>query len=550
MPTATAKARLSKKELRCIPGYDPFRDADGFWFDHAEALHRIEFIETQCKHVEGKMAGQPYILQPHEKAIVANLFGWKDNEGLRRYRELFEYIPRKNSKTTFIACITLCVLFLDIEHGMQCYGTAADRDQAGLMFRIVSMMIAQNEHMSAMTVVTRSSKNVALSDHSAFYRAISAEAGTKHGYNPHLLINDELHAHNDPELIDVMETGMGARPQPLEISITTADYMRESVCNSKYEYAVKVRDGAVSDPRFLPVIFEITKDVIDNDPDAWTKPEVWAIANPMLNKSVSLDFLKRQCEMAKADPSKQNRFMRLYLNLRTEQDVRWLPVETWIANNIEYEEDELAGLTASSGLDLSTKSDITALVHLFHPRDDNDVWRVKAHFWIPGENMKDREDRDQVPYSQWVREGYVRATPGNTIDYSSIAAQITGDVSRYDIKDVGCDPWSLEFLRQTIDPDGERLIEYPMNFKNFSEPMKQLEVLLKSKRIAHNGNPVLRWMFGNIAIRTDENENIRPSKKHSTGRIDGMVALIMALGRAMVKMDERSVYESEGVLWL
>ena len=550
MTKAQAISKKWRNIISAIPVYDPFIDSGGFYFDEAEAQLRIDFIESECCHVEGKMSGHPYILQEHEKAIVANLFGWKDSAGLRRYRELFEYIPRKNSKTTFAACLALCVLFMDDEAGMQGYSTAADRDQASLIFRIASRMVAMNDRMSSLTTVTASSKNIALTDNSGFYRAISAEAATKHGYNTHLLLNDELHAHTSTELIDVLETSMGARTQPLEISITTADYMRESVCNSKYDYACKVRDGAISDARFLPVIYEMPKALLDADSEAWADPKNWALANPMLGKSVSLEFLERECATAKEDPSKQNRFMRLYLNLRTEQDIRWLPVDVWVKNNETFEDEELKGLRVNSGLDLSTKSDITALVHLFHPRDESDIWRLKAHFWIPADNLRDREERDKVPYSQWVREGLVTATPGNVIDYSSIAAQITRDVSAYDIQDIGCDPWSLEFLRQTIDPDGERIAEYPMNFKNFSEPMKQLEVILKNRKLAHNGNPVLKWMFSNIAIGTDENENIRPSKKHSTGRIDGIVALIMALGRAMVQEDTASVYETRDLLIL
>ena len=375
-------------------------------------------------------------------------------------------------------------------------------------------------------------------------KVVSAEAYTKHGVNAHGVIIDELHAQPNRELVDVLTTSTGARRQPLIIYITTADFDRESICNEKYDYACKVRDGIIADPAFLPVIYEAQRD------DDWTSPAVWARANPNLGVSVSREYLERECRRAQETPTYENTFKRLHLNLRTQQDVRWLSIEAWDACGDEpVDESALDGQACFAGLDLSTTTDVSALALVF-PDSDGTV-AVVSRFWIPGDNAEKRERRDRVPYQTWCRQGLIDMTPGNVIDYDRIRSAINELGQRFDIREIAIDPWNSTQLALQLQGDGFEVVTFGQGFRDMTAPTKELEKLVISGKLHHGGHPVLRWMASNVAVETDAAGNLKPSKKKSTERIDGVVATIMALGRSMKQEQEYvSVYENRGVIYI
>ena len=518
-----------------IPGYDPIATAGDCWFDEAAAEKALSFFPDCLTHVKGELARTPFILEPWESAIIANMFGWKRPDGSRRYREVFIYVPRKNGKTCVAAGIVLLVLFTDGEAGAEIYSAAADRDQAVLVFAQAEGMVLQDEDMSARTQIYKTGKSIVFGNSS--YKAISAEANTKHGYNTHLAVIDELHAQPNRELVDVLTTSTGARRQPLIVHITTADFDKPSICNEKLDYASKVRDGIIEDPSFLPVIYEAA---IDDD---WTSPEVWAKANPNLGVSVSLEYLERECERAKNVPAYENTFKRLHLNIRTEQDVRWLGVEKWDA--CKEPVPHLVGKRCIAGLDLSTKSDITALVLLFR---NEGMYSVLPYFWIPSARAHDKETQDRVPYLTWQRQGFIEFTPGDVVDYEFIRAKVNELAGVYEFDEIAADPWNAQQLLTQLIDDGHTVVEIRQGFKTMSPAMKEFEGLILDRKIAHGGNPILRWMFSNLAVKTDAAGNIKPDKEKSTQRIDGIAALLNALSRWTVKQEDRpSVYEDRGL---
>jgi len=320
--------------LGLVPGYDPWATAGECTFDAPEADRAVGFFAECLTHVKGEWAGRPFVLAPWEQAIVGNLFGWKRPDGTRRYREALVYVPRKQGKTLMAAGLALYVLFCDGEPGSECYCAAADRDQAKLLWDVAKHEVLASPVLSGACRVYQNS--IAVESMGSSFKAISADAKTKHGYNSQLVVVDELHAQTDRELVDVLLTSTGARRQPLVVYLTTADFERESVCNEKHAYATKVRDGVIPDPSFLPVVFEA------KESDDWTDPEVWRRVNPNIGVSLSLDYLERECRRARETPAYQNTFKRLHLNMKTQADVAWLDVARWDACRESFRAEDLA----------------------------------------------------------------------------------------------------------------------------------------------------------------------------------------------------------------
>ena len=545
MAKRTAKRKTGSSAwddtLRLVPGYDPFATAGDCVFDHDSADRVCQFFAECVRHVEGAAAGKPFVLEPWQRAIVGNLFGWKRPDGTRRYRESFIFIPRKNGKTTMVAGLVLAALFCDGERGAQVYSAAADRDQAALIYRQCKGMVLQDADLSRHAKVYETAKSIVIESMGSSYKAISAEANTKHGYNTHFAVIDELHAQPNRDLVDVLKTSTGARRQPLIVHITTSDFDRPSICNELHGYAGKVRDGLVDDPAFLPVIYEAKAT------DDWTSPETWRKANPNLGVSVSLEYLERECRQAKETPSYENTFKRLHLNVKTEQDVRWMQMDKWDAcGEVIVDPGYLKGARCWGGLDLASTTDIAAFV-LWFPESST----VLPFFWMPADQAHVRERRDRVPYSAWERAGLIEMTPGNVIDYGFIRRRINELKAEYDIADIAYDPWNAQqFATQLQEEDGMTLTEFRQGFISMNEPTKRLERLVLEGALRHGGNKVLRWMASNVSVRTDPAGNIKIDKQRSTEKVDGMVALVMAIGRAGASNVGVSVYETRGMLTL
>jgi phage terminase large subunit-like protein len=531
---------LDEALFQLIPGYDPLATADDCTFDEEAGLRPIEFFAECLTHVKGEKAGQPFVLEPWQKAIVANLFGWLRPDGTRRYREALIFVPRKQGKSILAASICNYMLFCDGEWGAEIYAAAAERDQAALLFDIAKQQVLREPVLHGACQVFQ--KAITIESMGSSFKAISADANTKHGFNAHCVVIDELHAQKNRELVDVLMTSTGARRQPLVIHITTSDFDRESICNEKHDYALKVRDGVIRNPAFLPVIYEASHD------DDWTDSKVWARVNPGLGISVPLTYYQAECQRAKDSPAYENTFKRLHLNLRTEQDVRWLALDKWDACAAQVNAETLKGRECYAGLDLATTTDVAALVLIF---PDAGGYQVRPYFWVPRDNALKREKRDRVPYITWSKKGLIELTDGNVVDYDVIRKRINDLGKLYKIRSIAIDRWNSTQLSTQLVGDGFELVAYGQGFKDMTAPSKELEKLVLSQKIAHAGNPVLRWMASNVSVEMDAAGNVKPSKKKSTEKIDGIVALVMALGIAMVRTDrKRSIYETRGLIRL
>ncbi len=530
-----------KDLLRLVPGYDPFAGADGCWFDVGAARHALDFFAEMLRHIEGGVAGEAFALERWQQAVVANLFGWKRRDArgrvVRRYRELFFYVPRKNGKTPLCAGIGLYVFFCDDEPGQQGFVAAKDKDQAGLLFRQMQGMVDQNELLAARCRVYGGSAPSGMSrsfvkPDNSFLKVISGDGGGKHGGNSHLIIIDELHEQNDADLMTALQTSMVSenRKQPLMVQLTTADYDRPSVCNDKYAYAKRVQADPAFDPAFLPVVYEADPKA---DPYA---PETWEKCNPNLGVSVSRAELGRLANKAKADPAFNVEFLRLHLNVRTQKLVEnAIDLAAWdqAAGDPVRLEDVPAGTPCWAGLDLGWRDDFAALVLLFP--DGGDGLKAVPLFWLPEET---RRDVRKEPFRGFLAGGHVRRTPGNTTDFKAIREALDAARRRFALK-LMMDPSYARSEATELAEAGFDLEEFTQNKRTYTPPWKWLTADgVKAKRLRHGGHPVLRWMAGNVALEVSGTDAVMPIKKKSRDKIDGVTALLMGLGRWLADPDK------------
>jgi len=496
-------------------------------FDEKAATDAESFFATHLQHVEGKWAGRLFELLPWQRDLVRTVFGTKRADGTRQYRRVYVEVPRKSGKSSLAAGLALKLLAADGEAGGQIYGAASDRDQAGIIFRTAAAMVRRDKPLSSLCRVIDSSKRIVVEKTGSFYRAIPSDVAGSHGFNAHGIIFDELHTQPTRDLWDVLTTSTGARSQPLIIAFTTAGYDQTSICWELHDYALKVRDGVIEDDSFLPVIYAAGAE------DDWTDPEVWKKANPSLGVTVQQDFLERECAMAKETPAFQNTFRRLYLNQWTQQEMRWLDLAVWDRCAGIVVPAELEGRECYGGLDLATSRDVAALELIFPPKGE-EPYQVLSYFWIPEENMRDRENRDRVPYSAWARDGFLSATPGDQIDYAYIESTVLDLAQRFNIRELAYDRWGAVQIAQRLAAEGLTVVPVGQGFGGMAAATSETLAMIIGGKLAHGGNPVLRWMAANAVVKQDPAGNMRPDKGSATGRIDGIVALVMAVGRATV----------------
>jgi len=513
-------------------------------FDREKADYVVDFINC-LKHTKGRWRGVPFELLPWQDRIIQDVFGTVKENGYRQYNTAYVEIPKKNGKSELAAGVALYMTCGDGEWGAEVYGCASDRQQASIVFDVAVDMVDQCPALKKRIKPVMSVKRLVYKPTNSFYQVLSAEAYTKHGLNVHAVIFDELHAQPNRELFDVMTKGSGdARTQPLFFLITTAGTDRHSVCFEQHQKAEDIILGKKIDPTFYPVIYGAS------DEADWTSEKVWYEANPSLGHTIDIEKVKNAYLSAKDNPAEENIFRQLRLNQWVKQSTRWMQMEKWDACGFSVDERELLGRECYGGLDLSSSVDITAFVLVFPPRDDAEKYIILPYFWIPKENMRLRVRRDHVPYDVWERQGCLMTTEGNVIHYGFIENFIDELGKKFHMKEIAFDRWGAVQMVQNLEGLGFTVVPFGQGFKDMSPPSKRLMELVLEKKVAHGGHPVLRWMMDNIFVRTDPAGNIKPDKEKSTEKIDGAVAAVMALDRAIRNEGNHggSVYDDRGIL--
>ncbi len=504
-----------------------------------------DFIETYCTYSKGEWAGQPFRLLPWQwDELISPLFGTVNDDGSRQYRTCYVEIPKKNGKSELCAALGLYMLTNDGEDGAEVYIAAADREQATIVYRAAAAMVLNSAELSRHIKRVDSRKRLIYHKKNSFMQVLSSESYTEHGLSPSAVIIDEIHAHPSDELYTVLTAGTDyARRQQVILIITTAGvYDKNSIWWRLRSKAQQVQAGIVEDPRFLPVLY-----LADPEKEDPADEELWKRVNPSLGQIFTLDKIRQDYQEAKQNPIDLQNFLRFRLNIPIKQISKWMPMEHWDKCGGETDVESLKRRPCFGGLDLSSKLDLTAFVLVFPPVDD-DLWRVVSRFYIPEDTIMQRSRADNVHYEIWAQENFICATPGNVIDHGYIERDIIASSKLYEVKELGFDPYMATEMATRLSNDyGIRTIEMRQGTKTLSEPSKELLVKVMQHKIRHTGHPVLRWCMDNLVMVQDANENIRPDKEKATDRIDGAVALIMALGRALFAEKKESPYSERGL---
>jgi phage terminase large subunit-like protein len=504
----------------------------------------IKFIETFCTHVKGEWARKPFILDDWQKTdIIDPLYGTLNDFGLRQYRTAYIQIPRKNGKSNLIAALGLYHLFADKEPGAEVIVAAGDRSQAGIIHEIQKQMVMNSPILSKKCKVYRNS--IVLNDDSSFIQAISADANTKHGYSISCCLFDEVHTQPNRELWDVLTTATGARRQPLTLAITTAGHDKQSICYELYDYARKVKEGIIDDASFLPVLYET------EDGDDIHNEQTWRKVNPGLGTSLKLEYIQQQSDKAKQLITYENTFRRLHLNQWTSSEEKWVSDEDFMSGCTDFNPEDFHGMEAWGGLDLAATEDITAFVLII---PDGDGFKVILKAWVTEAAVIRRRGRTGADYDAFVRKGLLTVTDGNSTDYRILRRDIIEMCEEYNVKGIAFDRWNSSTLIPDLVDDGLECYPFGQGFASMSAPVKNLEILIRSGNLDHGGNELLRWMCSNIQIKKDPAENLKFDKAKSSDKIDGMVALAMAMGQYMIDRaddkDEDTIYGERDILIL
>ena len=540
-------AILEVVSMRKLKKYKPTKFmAKTSHYDKDAADYAVMFIESLC-HTKGTWAGKPFELIDWQEQIIRDLFGVLKPNGYRQFNTAYIEIPKKQGKSELAAAVALLLLCGDGEERAEVYGCAADRNQAKIVFDVAVDMVRFCPALSKRVKILESQKKITYLPTNSSYQVLSADVANKHGFNTHGVIFDELHTQPNRKLFDVMLQGSGdARMQPLYFLITTAGNDTNSICYEVHQKAIDIAEGRKVDPTFYPVIYGAAED------EDWTDPKVWKKANPSLGITVGIDKVKAACESAQQNPGEENAFRQLRLNQWVKQSVRWMPMDKWDACAFPVSEDNLEGRICYGGLDLSSTTDITAFVLVFPPLDEEDKYYILPYFWIPEETLDLRVRRDHVPYDLWERQGTLMTTEGNVVHYGYIEKFIEQLGERFNIREIAFDRWGAVQMVQNLEGMGFTVVPFGQGFKDMSPPTKELMKLVLEEKIAHGGHPVLRWMMDNIFIRSDPAGNIKADKEKSTEKIDGAIATIMGLDRAIRCGNDMgaSVYDSRGLLFI
>ena len=535
-------ARVRPANYPKLENYEPTRFMlPTSHYDEAKADRAVTFIEN-LKHTKGKWDGKPFWLLPWQEQIIRDIFGIVDENGHRQFRTAYIEIGKKNGKSELAAAVALYLLYADGEPAAEVYGAAADRQQASIVFDVARRMVEKAPALYKRSKVAAATKRIVNYSNAGFYQVLSAEVGTKHGLNVSGLVLDEVHAQPNRKLYDVLTKGSGdAREQPLYFLITTAGTDKESICYELHTKALDIMAGRKIDHTFYPVVYGLADD------EDWTDEKNWYKANPSLGQTIQIDRVREMFQEAVDNPAEENVFKQLRLNMWVSSLTRFIPEQIYDLGNVPIDMESLKGRDCYGGLDLSSTGDITAFVLMFPPRDETEKYVMLPFFWIPEDTIPIRVRRASVPYDVWYKQGYLNATEGNVIHYSFIEQFIEELGTRYHILEIAFDRWGAVQMTQDLEGMGFTVVPFGQGYKDMSPPTKEFYKLLM-ERIIHGGNPVMRWMSGNVVVDTDPAGNIKCTKAKSPEKIDGIVAAIMALDRCIRHENTSSVYDERGLM--
>lgn len=526
-----------------------------FYYSNEAADHAVEFFE-KLKHSKGEWGRKPFELEPwQEYDVVRPLFGWLKKEShARKHNILWLEVAKKNGKSTFGAAIGLYLTVADNEPGAEIYSAATKMDQAKIIHSEAIRMAKASKDLAGYVVTLKN--NISMPLLGSKYEPVGSDSGNLDGINPSGALADEIHRWRDRDLWDVLEQSMATRREPLLAAFTTAGTGRVSFCFQQRDYMLKVLERIIEDDSAYPYI--ATLDGYENadakERDDPYDEKNWVKSNPNLGVSIKLDELRKQAAKAKTAVAQENAYLRYRQNIWTEQSVRWLPMRKWDQCSAGWPRDPdgqlslegMIGAECYGGLDMATTFDIAAFVLAF-PRPGERV-RLLPFFFLPEDVIMERWQRDKVPYPQWVEEGLIELTPGDAIDYDYIRDRVIELATVYDIKEIGFDPYNAIATSQHLMKAGLKMIQIRQGRLSMSSPSKMFEIHVRRRTLEHGGNKVLRWMASNAATKPDSQGNIMPDKERSMEKIDGIIASVMAVGRASLHFNLRSVYEDRGLI--
>lgn len=513
-------------------------------YDKAKADRAVKFIENLC-HTKGKWAGKRFWLLPWQEQLIRDIFGIIKPDGYRQFRTAFVEICKKVGKSELAAAVALYLLYADNEPSAEVYGAAADRQQASIVFDVAKQMVEMSPALLKRSKLMTATKRIVNYGNSGYYQVLSAEVGGKHGFSVSGLVFDEIHTQPNRQLYDVLTKGSSdARQNPLHFIITTAGTDRHSIAYELHTKAVDILEGRRVDPTFYPVVYGL------KDDEDWEDEANWYKVNPSLGYTVDIERLRDAYREAKQNPADEVNFKWLRLNMWVSSTVAWIPDAIFMKGNEEIDLPALEGRDCYGGLDLSSTGDITALVLMFPPRDEDEKYILLPFFWVPEETIPQRVKAASVPYDIWEKQGYLLSTEGNVIHYDFIEKFINDLAEKYHIVEIAVDRWNATQMIQNLEGDGFTMVPFGQGFASMSGPTKDFYRLLMEGQIIHGGHPVLRWMAGNVVVDTDPAGNIKVTKAKSKEKIDGIVAAIMALDRCIRNQTEPqgSVYDERGLL--
>lgn len=513
-------------------------------YDKAKADRAVKFIENLC-HTKGKWAGKRFWLLPWQEQLIRDIFGIVKPDGYRQFRTAFVEICKKVGKSELAAAVALYLLYADNEPSAEVYGAAADRQQASIVFDVARQMVEMSPALLKRSKLMTATKRIVNYGNSGYYQVLSAEVGGKHGFSVSGLVFDEIHTQPNRQLYDVLTKGSSdARQNPLHFIITTAGTDRHSIAYELHTKSVDILEGRRVDPTFYPVVYGL------KDDEDWEDEANWYKVNPSLGYTVDIERLRDAYREAKQNPADEVTFKWLRLNMWVSSTVAWIPDAIFMKGNEEIDLAALEGRDCYGGLDLSSTGDITALVLMFPPRDEDEKYILLPFFWVPEETIPQRVKAASVPYDIWERQGYLLSTEGNVIHYDFIEKFINDLAEKYHICEIAVDRWNATQMIQNLEGDGFTMVPFGQGFASMSGPTKDFYRLLMEGQIIHGGHPVLRWMAGNVVVDTDPVGNIKVTKAKSKEKIDGIVAAIMALDRCIRNQTEPqgSVYDERGLL--